>query len=202
MFVKKKGDCGPNLGDFALTGRPMPIGRNRKGGNPTRKRKSKVPTSLLPHTSIAVVGSSSSHSAADGISSSSSRSQAEGSSSCFAPADNTNSMSFYSFSHSTPKGNTTSNVPMNSSFINCQSPPYLPEASQYDCLPWSGLFNPYYMQYPMPTFFNQPSPAGFPSISTPSMQQIQSSESSNSNPFQLKMLNHMMKVPSWIHKKA
>lgn len=46
-FIKKKGKQTPNLGEFALTG--MPAGRNRKGGVPPRKRRSKGNSSLLPH---------------------------------------------------------------------------------------------------------------------------------------------------------
>ena len=45
LFVKKKRN---HTRDFALTG--MPGGRNQKGGIPPRKRKSKIPPPLLPHT--------------------------------------------------------------------------------------------------------------------------------------------------------
>ena len=57
LFVKKMRNHTPNFCDFALTG--MLAGRNKKGSIPPRKRKFKIPPSLLVHTLMTVEGTSS-----------------------------------------------------------------------------------------------------------------------------------------------
>ena len=81
------------------------------------------------------------------------------------------------------------------------------------CPPWSFMpdygfgYNspsPYYQQpsynqFPQP-YFTPPSPFAFPNVPTPfSSAQYKDNPLESDNPFQLKMLNHMMKVCAGCH---
>ena len=170
-FIKKKGNQTANLGEFALTG--MPPGRNRKGGVPPRKRKSKINSSLLQRTPLSL--SQNDHSS-DYTSDETGTSQLASNQQHLRP-------SHQQFNYLSPNYQQS---PWQYQ-PNYGAPYYSPIAYQQYCPPSN------YLPYPLSPSFCDP-------ICETSSQIIgesncsASDSSAGENPFYLKMINHMLKV--------